>query len=142
MKTKVIIIDDHQLFNDGLSLILKESANFQVILQIYDSRHAAYECQKLSPELILVDYNMPFLDGLEVVKLLKKGNIAYKIVVISMYADKKEIELFKDSGINGYLSKTTPAKELISALSKIMEGEFIFGTLPEKKISTTKMPLP
>ncbi|MES2516672.1 MAG: response regulator transcription factor [Bacteroidota bacterium] len=134
MKTKVIIIDDHSLFNDGLSLILKESGYFDVIEQVYDSRQAYYKCFALMPELIIVDFNMPHLNGLEVVKQLKNLSNPCKIVVISMYADKREIALFEEVGIDGYLTKTTPATEIIGSLKKILEGEKLINTGIEKKV--------
>lgn len=130
---KTVIIDDHSLFNDGLASILKEYKNFKVIEQIYDSRQAYYKCVSLRPDLLIIDYNMPNLNGLEVVKQIKSLNYACKIVIVSMYADKKEIELFKDEGVDGYINKTTAASSLIDALNKIMNGEQVFiGNIKEK----------
>ena len=121
-----VIIDDHSLFNDGLSLILKESENFKVIEQVYDSRQAYFKCYSLRPSLVIIDYNMPHLNGLEVVKQINSLDYGCKIVIVSMYADKKEIALFKEEGVDGYINKTTPAAELIQALDAIMQGEKIF----------------
>lgn len=132
MKTKVIIIDDHSLFNDGMSLILKDSGLFEVIEQIYDSRQAQIKCLSLKPDLIIIDYNMPYINGLEIVRQLKTLESDMKIVVVSMYADKKEIELFKSEGVDAYIAKTTPAIQLIESLKKVMEGGKIF----EPKIKT------
>lgn len=133
MTTNVLIIDDHQLFNDGLALILKEADDFKIIGQVYDSRQALYQCQALSPDLVLVDFNMPHLDGLQVVKQLNTLTHKCKIVIISMYADSKEILLFKELGVNGYLPKTTPAKELREALRDIMVGKLVFKSLKGEK---------
>jgi DNA-binding NarL/FixJ family response regulator len=133
MKTKTIIIDDHTLFNDGMSLILKESGFFEVIKQIYDSRQAQIKCFSLKPELIIVDYNMPHLNGLEVVKQLNALGSDTKIVIVSMYADKKEIELFKKEGVDAYITKTTPGTELIESLKKVMVGEKIFESKNKAK---------
>jgi DNA-binding NarL/FixJ family response regulator len=124
--TNTIIIDDHSLFNDGLSLILKESGCFKVIEQVYDSRQAYYKCYSLRPSLVIIDYNMPHLNGLEVVKQINSLNYGCKIVIVSMYADKKEISLFKDEGVDGYINKTTPASDLIQALNAILKGEKVF----------------
>jgi len=136
--TKTIIIDDHSLFNDGLFLILKESGKFKVIEQIYDSRQAFSKCLSLKPALVIVDYNMPFLNGLEVVKQIKSLNDGCKVVIISMYADKKEVELFKEVAVDGYITKTTPSNVLIPALEKIMEWEQVFITHKFEKASTQK----
>jgi DNA-binding NarL/FixJ family response regulator len=128
MKTKTIIVDDHSLFNDGLRLILKESKAFEVIEQIYDSRQAYHKCFALMPALIIVDYNMPHLNGLEVVKQLKSLNYDKKVVIVSMYADKKELSLFEGVGVDGYITKTTPANLLVASLKKILAGEKVFVT--------------
>lgn len=138
IKTSVLIIDDHMLFNEGLSLILKESASFEVIGQVYDSREAQFEYHKLMPQLVLVDYNMPHLNGLEVVKQLKAQNSTSKIVVISMYADYREIAKFKEVGVDGYITKTTPSTDLINSLEKIMKGESVFTQLNEGKVAYEK----
>ncbi|MFY7827455.1 MAG: response regulator [Flectobacillus sp.] len=138
MKTKVIIVDDHSLFNDGLGLILKESGDYEVLAQIYDSRKAYQECNTLLPELILVDYNMPFVDGLVLVKQLRTLVHRSKIVVISMYADRREIEAFKAFEIEGYLSKTSPSAEILLSLKKIMNGESVFQVKQEKSTNLEK----
>lgn len=138
MKTKVVIVDDHSLFNDGLSLILKESGDYEILAQIYDSRKAYNECNTLLPQLILVDYNMPFLDGLSLVKQLRTLVHRSKIVVISMYADRREIEAFKAYEIEGYLSKTSPSAEILLSLEKIMKGESVFQVKQEQKKSFEK----
>ena len=127
MKTKVIIVDDHALFNDGLARILSESPDFEVVRQVYDSRHALFQCRELHPDLVLVDYNMPGLDGLEVVKQLRELGSNFKIVVISMYADKKEIQRFIATGVDGYLTKTMHARELSQALVQVMNGKQVFS---------------
>jgi DNA-binding NarL/FixJ family response regulator len=133
MKTKTIIIDDHTLFNDGMGLILKESGLFEVIEQIYDSRQAQSKCFSLKPELVIMDYNMPHINGLEVVRQLNTSESKMKIVIVSMYADKKEIELFKKEGIDAYITKTTPALQLIETLKKVMEGEQLFESKSKVK---------
>ncbi len=138
MKTKVVIVNDHSLFNDGLSLILKESGDYEILAQIYDSRKAYNECNTLLPQLILVDYNMPFLDGLSLVKQLRTLVHRSKIVVISMYADRREIEAFKAYEIEGYLSKTSPSAEILLSLEKIIKGENVFQVKQEQKTSFEK----
>ncbi len=107
MKLECIIIDDHHLFNEGLALILKQSETFLVLEQIYDSRQAYVKCTQNKADLILIDYNMPYLNGLEVVKQLRSLTYSPKIVIISTYADHREIEQFEELGVNGYFSKTT-----------------------------------
>lgn len=135
--TSTIIIDDHSLFNDGLCLILKESGKFNVVEQVYDSREAYSKCFSYRPALVMVDYNMPYLNGLEVLKQIKSLNYECKMVVISMYAEKKEIDLFESIGVDGYFAKTTPSNELVVGLQRILMGERIFATNHFGKESTS-----
>lgn len=135
MKYKCLIIDDHHMFNDGLRLILKESKNFEVVRQVYDSRQAYHSCASYLPDLVLVDYNMPHLNGIEVVKQLKSLQYQPKIVIISMYAETKEINYFQELGVDGFISKTTYGTKLISILTAIMEGGVYF----EKNNKTAKV---
>jgi DNA-binding NarL/FixJ family response regulator len=72
MKTSVLIIADHVLFSGGLNLILKGSGNFEVVGKVQDSRQTVHEDYRTLPELVLIDYNMPCLSGVEVVIELKK----------------------------------------------------------------------
>ena len=133
MRTKTLIIDDHLLFTEGLNLLLSESGKFTVIGQVSDSRHALHNFLKLTPELVLVDYNMPYLNGLDVVKELMQQVHSCKVVVLSMYAERKDIEAFKSAGVNGYLTKTMPSQQIIDALCAVIDGEEIFETGQKEK---------
>jgi DNA-binding NarL/FixJ family response regulator len=136
MKTSVLIIDDHVLFSEGLNLILKGSGNFKVVGKVQDSRQAVYEYCRTLPELVLIDYNMPYLSGVEVVIELKKQLHQSKIVVISMYADSYDLNSFRQLGVNGYVTKTTPPNVLISTLAAIVNGEEIFLKSKSKKVAS------
>ncbi|MEZ0485259.1 response regulator [Fibrella aquatica] len=128
MPTRTILIDDHRLFNDGLSLVLRDSLDFVVVEQVYDSRLALNTCLRLAPDLVLVDVNMPHFDGLMVVEQLKQLPNPCKIVIISMYAEKQEIARFSAIKINGYIAKTVAADHLLMLLRRVMEGQMVIET--------------
>jgi DNA-binding NarL/FixJ family response regulator len=123
-----LVVDDHTLFNDGLCFMLKESHQFEVVEQVYDSRYAYGKCFSLRPALVLLDYNMPHLNGLEVAKQLKSLPYDCKVVIISMYADQQELALLQEAGIDGFIAKTTPSDTLIDSLQRILAGEQLFLT--------------
>lgn len=128
MPTRTVLIDDHRLFNDGLSLVLRESPDFAVVEQVYDSRLALDTCIRQQPGLILVDVNMPHLDGLAVVKQVRQLPNPARIVVISMYAEKREIARFDELRVDGYIAKTVAADRLLTLLRQVMAGERIVET--------------
>ena len=128
MPTRTILIDDHRLFNDGLSLVLRDSIDFVVVEQVYDSRLALEACLRLAPDLVLVDINMPHYDGLAVVEPLKQLPTPCHIVIISMYAEKQEIARFSALHINGYIAKTVAADRLLMLLRRVMQGQMVIET--------------
>lgn len=138
MQTRTILIDDHRLFNDGLSLVLRESPDFTVVEQVYDSRLALNACSRHVPDLVLVDFNMPHFDGLAVVKQLRQLPFQVKIVVISMYAEKREIARFDALRVDGYIAKTVTADRLLTLLRRVMVGEQVVETdtpfLPQENV--------
>lgn len=138
MKYKVLIVDDHRLFNEGLALLLKESNQFEVVGQLYDSRDCNSCCHRLNPDLVLLDYNMPHKDGMEVAKELKQLVHKPKIVIVTMYSNHDEVELFKELGVDGFITKTTPAEQLISSLLEILKGQKVFDKKAGKSLVDTK----
>ncbi len=120
---RTVLIDDHRIFSDGLNLILSHSPDFTVVEQVFDSRLAYDVCCRQKPDLVLVDYNMPHLDGVAVVEQLGKLTHPCRIVVISMYADKAEIARFRALNVDGYMAKTIPADRLLALLDRVMQGE-------------------
>jgi len=125
---RVVLVDDHQLFNDGLRLILNNSPRFEVVGQVFDSRRAYDTCAGLQPDLVLVDYNMPHYNGEAIVAQLRQLPNTCRIVIISMYAEKKEIARFKALHVDGFMAKTVPAERLVTLLDRVMQGEQIIET--------------
>jgi len=123
-----VLVDDHQLFNDGLRLILNNSPRFEVVGQVFDSRRAYDTCAGLQPDLVLVDYNMPHYNGEAIVAQLRQLPNTCRIVIISMYAEKKEIARFKALHVDGFMAKTVPAERLVTLLDRVMQGEQIIET--------------
>lgn len=125
---RTILIDDHQLFSDGLRLILNASPHFRVVEQVFDSRQALTACLQHRPDLVLLDINMPHLNGAEVVMQLQSLPHCCRTVMLTMYAEKREIDRFKALDVAGFLAKTIPADQLLTALADIMQGKRVINT--------------
>jgi two-component system nitrate/nitrite response regulator NarL len=122
----VMIIDDHRLFNDGLNAMLTPEPTVHVQAQVYDSREAEDIVRRLNPDVVLMDFNMPHLDGIELTKLLLRGRPGIKILLLSMYNEERYIESFRSIGAKGYLFKTASAEEVILAIKEVHAGEYYF----------------
>src|SRR3954467_12726976 len=105
-KIKIIIIDDHRLVSDGLSAMLQPEPGIEVLDCINDSRDACRKVELLKPDVVLVDFNMPFINGIELTKLLLEKNPALKVLILSMYKEERYIDMFRKAGVSGYILKT------------------------------------
>lgn len=122
----VLIVDDHRMYSDALNSILEPEPGISVLDQVFDSREAKAKIAACHPHVVLIDYNMPHLNGIELTKLLLDETPELKILFISIYNEERLIESFKDIGARGYLSKTASADEVIRATRKVYAGEFYF----------------
>jgi len=122
----VVIIDDHRLFNDGLNAMLEPEKGIQVLTQVYDSREARAKVKKLNPDVVLMDFNMPHINGMELAKLLLEEKPGLRILILSMYNEERHIDTFKEIGAKGYIFKTASAEEVVRAIQQVHAEEFHF----------------
>ena len=132
MKYKIIIIDDHKLFNEGIKRIL--NADFDIVAQIYDGREAIHAVQKYNPHLVLLDINLPNRKGLEIGQELKKAFSEVKIAFLSMYSEAGFVQSAKAMNADGYILKDSESTDLIEAVNKILQGKVFY----DPKLDTQK----
>jgi two-component system nitrate/nitrite response regulator NarL len=129
---KIIIIDDHRLFSDGLCAMLKPEPGIEVLDCIYDSREACRKVDILNPDVVLVDFNMPYINGIELTKLLREKDAGLKILILSMYKEERYIDLFRKAGISGYVLKTASAKDVVTGIEAVYAGQHYFPSYHSK----------
>lgn len=132
MKYKIIVVDDHKLFNEGIKRIL--TTDFDIVAQIYDGKEAIHAVQKYNPDLVLLDINLPNRKGLEIGQEIKKDFPNTKVVFLSMYSEAGFIQAAKAMNADGYILKDSESTDLIEAVSKILQGEIFY----DPKLDTQK----
>lgn len=128
---RVLLVDDHQLFSDGLCAMLSGFSRIKVVEQVYHSPAACARANYHKPDVVLLDFNMPQLNGMEVAKRLLLHNSSRKILIISMYKEQRHIEQFKAMGVKGYLLKTATVAEVVEAIECIDQGGTWFCSEPK-----------
>jgi DNA-binding NarL/FixJ family response regulator len=122
-KVRVLLVDDHALFREGLAGILNSQPDFTVVGEAADGLEAVVMARKLLPDLVLMDVAMPGCDGVEATVLLKQELPAVVVVMLTMFdEDEKLFEAIK-CGAQGYLLKSIHAGELLALLRGAMQGE-------------------
>lgn len=119
----ILLADDHQIFSDGLKLVLEISPDLRVLHSVNNGRDAVDIAISNEIDVVLMDINMPKLTGLEAIKEIKKLKPEIKIIVLSMHNSFYTIKQALQVGANGYLFKSTNRDELIEAINRVMDDE-------------------
>lgn len=120
---RVMIVDDHALFRKGLRDILAEEHDMTVVGEAADGNQAIELAPKVRPDVILMDVNLPEVDGIEATRVISAELDAAKIVMLTVSSlDEHLFEAIK-AGAFGYLTKNVTPEEIISTIRAVMEGE-------------------
>lgn len=128
-KIDLVITDDHKLFRKGLNSLLSD---FEFIGNIYEASNGVELLELLQsvdsmPELILLDLQMPEMDGIQANKEIKKLYPAIKVIILTMEYDAQFILYMLKQGVNGYLMKDADPDELKTAIESVIEKDFYFA---------------
>lgn len=119
----IAIADDHKLMSEGIASILQSDAELSVVKICHNGRELVDYLRNNRVDLVLVDLNMPILNGPDTIRILKNEHMPCKIVVLSMYADENIYAKCRELDINGYLHKDSDALHLINTIKLIHDGK-------------------
>jgi DNA-binding NarL/FixJ family response regulator len=128
MKTiKVLITDDHQIIIDGLKSLLNDVNGIQIVGEALNGADALQTLDLLSADLVLMDIDMPVMNGMEATRLIKKKYPKIKVIILSMHNEGSLVKKLIASGADGYILKNSDREELIAAILKVSEGQKYFS---------------
>lgn len=126
MKTKVIrviIADDHELIREGIKQILELESDIEVVGQVSNGEEAFIMANELEPDIVLLDINMPKLNGIETLRRFKDLGLKSKIIILTIHEDREYILKTLKIGAYGYILKDTDADSLIKGIRAVAKGE-------------------
>ncbi len=133
--TKILIADDHQLFNDGMKMMLSAEDNLQIVGQVFSGKDVLDAVHRTQPNLVLLDINMPHMNGLDVAEKLLKNYPNVRIIMLTMYSDRKFVEDCRRLGVPGYILKNSGVDEVLNAIETVLAGNRYYD--PKLTKSTT-----
>ncbi|CAM4225789.1 response regulator transcription factor [Paenibacillus phoenicis] len=119
---KVLLADDHQLFREGLKRILNMEEDIEVVGECGDGAQVLESCLQLQPEIVLMDINMPLLNGVDATAELREALPDVKVIILSIHDDESYVFETLRKGATGYLLKDMEAESLINAIRTVAEG--------------------
>ncbi len=127
--TQILLADDHHIILDGLKVVLSNNDNMQVAGMVTNGNEVLEFARKYPIDLVVLDINMPELDGISCARILKKELPHIKIIILTMYPQKSFVNEIVKIGIDGCLLKNNTGKELITAIKRVMGGQAYFDHL-------------
>jgi DNA-binding NarL/FixJ family response regulator len=127
-KTTILIADDHPLLRDGIVHLLGKEADFEVVGQAADGEEAVRLAGEKAPDVVVMDIEMPKIDGLDATRQIKTAHPETSVLVLTVHDDEEYIAAVLEAGAAGYLLKTTYGKELVQAIRAVRLGEFVLDT--------------
>lgn len=122
-RTRVLLADDHPRVRKGMRNILQRIPDIEVVGEAGDGLQAVKMVEKLSPDILLLDMEMPVMDGTEVAARLREMDSPVHILVLSAHDDQQYIQCMLDAGASGYLIKEEVPEFLIDAIKGVARGE-------------------
>lgn len=122
MKTRILIADDHKILRAGLRALLEKQPDMDIVGEADSGAKAIAMAKKKSPQLIIMDINMPDMNGIEATKRILSESGDIKVLALSMYADKGYVINMLKAGASGYLLKDCALEELANAIRAVMDN--------------------
>ena len=122
MKTKVMIADDHSLIREGIKQLLEFDGSIEVVAEAANGIECLEELKVFSPDVLLLDINMPEKNGIEVLKELKESKSDVKVLILTVHNELEYLLKAVDIGVDGYILKDSESSELKKAIQSICNG--------------------
>jgi len=124
-RVRVVVADDHPFFRDGVARGLVHSGRIEVVAEVADGREALEAIHREDPDVALVDYEMPDIDGLGVVRAAVRDGLRTRVLLLSAHTDSSVVFQALQEGAAGYLAKDAKRAEIVEAVLDVARGRTV-----------------
>jgi len=126
-RIRVLLVDDHPLFRQGLRRILEIEADIEIIAEVADGLEATEVAKELCPDVMIVDVNLPSLNGLQVTRQVKEELREAAIIVLTAYHDEEQLFRSIRVGASAYFPKDVTPDDLVQAIREVAKGHYVIN---------------
>ncbi len=139
----VILAEDHAIVRAGIRALLEKSEDVEILGEASDGQQAVELAEKLLPDVIVMDIMMPRLNGIQAAEKMRNAKIPSRVVLLSMYSDEPLVYQALQSGVKGYVLKSSVSEELLWAVRAAARGEtYLSGPISEIMVNNVLKPRP
>lgn len=126
-ETTIALVDDHRLFRSGMVSLIHSFTGYKILFEAGNGEELTRKISpKFKPDIILLDINMPVMDGISTAQWLRKAYPEINIIILSMFEDAEKVLAMVKIGVKGYLLKDAEPHEFEQALKKVTQGEIYY----------------
>lgn len=126
-KIRVLLADDHALFREGLRSLLEEQDDIEIVGEAEDGLEATRMVSELKPTVVLMDINMPVVDGVEATRTILQEDETVNIIILTMYPQDEYVFQALKAGAKAYLLKDTRSKKLLEVIRTVHQGQAVIS---------------
>jgi len=126
-KISVMIVEDHPLFRQGLRRVLEAEEDMEVVIEVADGEEALRMARELTPDVVLMDINLPSMNGLQVTRRLKADLPGIAVIMLPAYHDDEQIFHAIRAGAAAYYPKDVTPSKLVDSVRQVAAGHYVIG---------------
>ena len=133
-RIRILVADDHALFRDGLRALFGSVPNAEMVGEAATGEEAVARAAELSPDVVLMDIQMPGLNGIEATRRITEQSPCVSVIVVSMFEDDGSILAAMRAGARGYVLKGADGDEILKVIRAVASGEAFFGATVARRL--------
>ncbi len=122
MTIRIQLADDHMITRQGLKSLIRNEKHMEVVAEVDNGRSAVSEALRLLPDIIIMDINMPDLNGIDATRQILGQHPGIKVIALSMFSERRYVMGMLEAGVSGYLLKNCAFNELLNAIETVSKG--------------------
>lgn len=122
-KIKVLIVDDHPLYRQGLRQVVESDSRFELVAEAGDGKSALHIIQENKPDVATLDVNLPGMTGLEVAKKIQEKRLSTGVIILTMHNDEDTFNQAMDLGVKGFVLKESASEDILKGIDAVARGE-------------------
>jgi two-component system invasion response regulator UvrY len=139
---RIVVVDDHEVVRAGICRLLEGEADMKVVAHTGSGHQGVALCRSERPDVAVLDYSLPDLDGLEVTRQIVELGVETRILILTMHANEEYATRVIRAGASGFIAKVAPADELLAAVRKVAaKGVYVSSSMMEKMVSRLGQPV-